>query len=74
MSAVCTCNDPIIKDLSGEKYCAKCTYWWIPKYGSKIPGHLLAGLTDEEIESKYGRAPLVFEKNKSKFRKLKTGG
>ncbi len=75
MSAVCTCSNPIIKDSeSGEKYCSKCTYLWIPKYESHIPGSLIAGKTDEEIKQQFGVAPSVFDKNKSKFRKLKSGG
>jgi len=38
MIAICTCRNAKIKETSsGEKYCAICGYYWIEKYGSKIP-------------------------------------
>jgi hypothetical protein len=36
MSAVCTCNYPKIKEnVTGDKFCIKCGYWWKPECGSK---------------------------------------
>jgi hypothetical protein len=38
MSAVCTCTNPIIVMSPGSPVCERCGAWYMPEYGSIVPG------------------------------------